>query len=135
MNILVGHLREYPTMPVDPHDPSLPLIEALCDNSAPLLPPKHCAFKSCTWTLPLEATADAGKERKRENKVVDHICEAHAESIAPAAQWLPGCFDMRDRFAAAYNEAIGCRVREGAPLASYATDRKCLRKASQPQVQ
>ena len=43
-------------------------------------------------------------------------------------------FDERDRIAAAYNEAIGCKVRKGAPLASYAIDRKCLRKAAEVMV-
>ena len=35
-----------------------------------------------------------------------------------------------DRFASAYDKAIAVKVRQGAPLASFAIDRKCLRKAA-----
>ena len=38
---------------------------------------------------------------------------------------------MEERVAAVYNEAIGMKIREGAPLASYSIDRKCLRKAAE----
>ena len=43
------------------------------------------------------------------------------------ADKLPLSFSIRERVASAYNEAIGVKVRQGAPLASYAIDRKCLR--------
>ena len=128
---LAAQMREYPTLPSEVHDASLPRIEAFRDDTAPQLPPKHCAFKSCPWELSWDATANAGTERGREKKLVEHILETHYASIHPVAQNLPHCFSLSDRVAAAYNEAIGHKVRSGAPLASYAIDRRSLRKASE----
>ena len=128
---LAMELRDNPTVPADSRDATQPMEEAFNDDIAPLLPPKHCAFKSCTWTLAWPEKADAGTERQREAKLVSHVRDAHLASIAPVADRLPGCFSPDERVAAAYNEALGFKVRQGAPLASYAIDRKCLRKASE----
>jgi hypothetical protein len=49
-------------------------------------------------------------------------------SVLPVADLLPACFPKKERIFAAYNEAIAVKVREGAPLASYSIDRRCLRK-------
>ncbi len=77
LNNLVVELRDYPTLPADSCWNSLPSLEACRDDVAPLLPPKHCAFKSCTWALHWEPSANAGTERKREEQVVYHIVETH----------------------------------------------------------
>ena len=66
---LAAQMREYPTLPSEVHDASLPRIEAFRDDTAPQLPPKHCAFKSCPWELNWDATANAGTERGREKKL------------------------------------------------------------------
>ena len=44
---------------------------------------------------------------------------------------LPKHFREEECFASCYNEAIALKIREGAPLASYAIDRRCLRKAAE----
>ena len=51
MTTLVDQLREHPTIPADSEDVSVPALDVLSDDTAPLLPPKHCAFKQCSWTL------------------------------------------------------------------------------------
>ena len=128
---LAAELRDNPTLPSDSKDASQPMEDALRDDMAPLLPPKHCGFKGCMWTLPWPAKADAGSERHRETELVSHIKDAHLDLVAPVVDLLPTCFSPHELFAAAYNEALGVKVRQGAPLASYAIDRKCLRKASE----
>ena len=123
-------LRNHPTVPASSSKPTEPLQEVFQDDVAPLLPPKHCAFKSCSWVLEWGTPEHVQTERDRENILFKHIMHAHAHSIEPAANGLPRCYSKEERFASAYNEAIGIKVRQGAPLASYAIDRKCLRKAS-----
>ena len=59
-----------------------------------------------------------------------HVMDAHRARVEPVATKLLVCNSEVDRFAFAYNEAIAVKVRQGAPLASFAIDRKCLRKAS-----
>jgi len=51
MTTLVEQLQEHPTIPMDSEDCSLLVSDILSDDTAPLLPPKHCAFKKCSWTL------------------------------------------------------------------------------------
>jgi hypothetical protein len=53
---------------------------------------------------------------------------ARERSVLLAADLLPRCFPKRERIFATYNEAIAIKVREGAPLATYSIDRRCLRK-------
>ena len=99
------------------------------DKVAQLLPPKHCAFQNCTWQLEWQSSENM-TERLREQRLLDHVMTDHKSDIAEAACLFPLCFSKEERFAAAYNEAIAIKVRQGAPLASYSIDRKCLRKAS-----
>ena len=73
---------------------------------------------------------DTTTERERERKVVGHVQKEHGPLMAKAMGFLPSCFDEEERAAAVYNEAIGIKIREGAPLASYSIDRRCLRKAA-----
>ena len=44
---------------------------------------------------------------------------------------MPLCHTVAERTASVYNEAIATKIRQGAPLASYAIDRRCLRNASE----
>ena len=69
-------------------------------------------------------------ELDREEKVVGHLLEAHKDAFESALKLLPRMYVDEEKVAGLYNEAIGWRVRQGAPLASYSIDRKCLRKAA-----
>ena len=121
---------DHPTQPADPQNPTMPMPEAFDDNTAALLPPKHCGFKHCCWELPWTQGVAIETERHREKKLFEHIKKEHAEIMASAMNLLPGNATSLEKIAACYNEAIAVKTRQGAPIASYSIDRKCLRKAS-----
>ena len=127
---LASELREHPTAPASIVDSKEPTNDVFQDDSAPLLPPKHCAFKGCNWALKWKSLEVLDVEREREAALMAHVMEAHRARVEPVATKLPLCNSEVDRFASAYNEAIAVKVRQGAPLASFAIDRKCLRKAA-----
>ena len=132
LDALSQKLREHPTVPASIADSTLPMEEVFLDDVAPLLPPKHCAFKCCSWVLEwASAQGLPTTEAKRETALVQHVMESHLADVRPVANELPKCYSEPVRIASAYNEAIGVKVRQGAPLASYAIDRKCLRKAAE----
>ena len=79
----------------------------------------------------LEPEKGRAFERSRERELVEHVREAHFEAISPVLALLPQVYTEEERTAAAYNEAIAVKVRDGAPLASYSIDRRCLRKAAE----
>ena len=59
--------------------------------------------------------------------LVDYLISEHKVSLQPVAyELLRDCKDERVCFASAYNEAIAVAIRRGAPLASYAIDRRNL---------
>ena len=128
MRKLAACLREHPTVPGDRETGTVPDPRVWDDNLAVLLPPKHCAFRGCRWCLPwVEDTS----ERARESALIEHIKEAHWPALRPACRLLPLVHSESDRVLAAYTEAIATKVRDGAPLASYSIDRRCLRKAAE----
>ena len=124
---LSARISSYPTIPKEPGQPALPMQAVFDDNVAQLLPPKHCAFQECTWQLEWQSSENM-TERLREQRLLDHVMTDHKSEIAEVACLFPLCFSEEERFAAAYNEAIAIKVRQGAPLASYSIDRRCLRK-------
>ena len=132
LRALAECLREHPTVPGEGEQGLAPMPEVFDDEAAVLLPPKHCAFRGCTWHLQWPEP-DKGRvfERTRERQLVEHVRTAHLEAIRPVLALLPQVYTEEERTAAAYNEAIAVRVRGGAPLASYSIDRRCLRKAAE----
>ena len=74
---LASHLRDQPTVPANPHQPDEPMTEAFDDDVAELLPPKHCAFKNCTWALRWDSFSQFPSERAREHALIDHVRESH----------------------------------------------------------
>ena len=46
--------------------------------------------------------------------------------LESAAQFLPQCFSKDVQYQSIYNQSIAEKIREGAPLASYAIDRRAL---------
>ena len=43
-------IREYPTLPADPQDPTHHLTYSNNSDCALKLPQAHCAFRGCCWT-------------------------------------------------------------------------------------
>ena len=132
LELLAQQIREHPTLPADTGHPTLPMREAFDDTIAAKLPSKHCAFKGCCWSLPWCAAGERPlTERQREFRLVEHVTTAHNAAVAPAASLLPSFHSGTERVAAVYNEALAIRARQAAPIASYAIDRKCLRKGAE----
>jgi hypothetical protein len=57
-----------------------------------------------------------------------HLSMAHMEELWPCVEVLPRAYTEQERLVAAYNEAIAEKIREGAPLATYSIDRRCMRQ-------
>ena len=125
LRVLADLLREHPTVPGDAHLIDQPDPRVFDDELAVLLPPKHCAFKGCKWHLHWDENTF---DRDRESALVEHLVSAHAAALQPVCALLPMVYTEPTRASAAYSEAIAVKVREGAPLASYSIDRRCLRK-------
>ena len=125
---LADDLHDHPTVPAGCLD------AVLDDNVAILLPPKHCAFRGCTWRLSWEETH---KERplheyERERALVTHLLDTHRDQMQCSMDQMPQeHFKEADIAAAVYNEAIAIKVRGGTPLTSYSIDRRSLRKAAE----
>ena len=77
LSLLALELRDHPTAPSSMLDPKKPTAVVFQDDSAHLIPPKHCAFKSCLWALEWNALGQADSERDRERALVAHIRGAH----------------------------------------------------------
>ena len=93
--------------------------EARDDATALLLPRKHCAFKSCGWN---------GFD---EMALVQHIHGKHLAALLPGmgayrALKFVHHKDEATLALSVYNEGIATAVRQGAPLASYSIDRRCM---------
>jgi hypothetical protein len=116
---LVSCLRDSPTIPADPDNPDVAWKAALDDATAVILPRKHCAFRGCAW------------EGKVDEELYQHIGTEHRGALYEAVQELPRCYEEKERLLSVYNEAIAEKIRQGAPLASYSIDRRCLRNYSE----
>ena len=115
---LAAQLRREPTVPGDPEAPLQPYGAALRNDMAVELPRKHCDFSDCLW------------HGDDDLELLKYVAAVHHAAIDAVASTLPGGgpkANQQERRAAVYNEAIAVVVRGGAPLASYAIDRRCLR--------
>ena len=95
-------------------EPTVPL-RSVGDHEAALLPRKHCAFEGCAW----------GGDCDRE--LYDHVAAAHGGALGTVVDLMPAWHPIGARREAAYNGAISIRVQQGAPLANFAIDRRCIR--------
>ena len=111
---LAAKIRQEPTLPADPLKPQEPFAAALKEDCAVELPVKHCAFRHCMWSGGSSASLEA------------HVQSHHLADVDAVATLLPRCHPLQERRMSVYNEAIAIVVRAGAPLASYAIDRRCL---------
>ena len=85
------------------------------DHEAALLPRRHCAFEGCAWA--------GGCDRE----LYGHLGTAHGGVLGAAVDLMPAWHSVEARRAAAYNGAISIRVQQGALLANFAIDRRCIR--------
>ena len=83
------------------------------------LPRKHCAFSGCNEPF--------DDETSKLEHLREHLRGKHGELLGKAMNLLPACYEEEDRLISVYNEAIAEKVRNGAPLASYAIDRRALK--------
>jgi len=111
---LAKQLREDPTIPADPNDANKPDELALREDVAVQLPLKHCAFRGCSWESDFAAD------------LIPHLEEKHMSSLKVAADKYHPRFSTEERVVAAYNAALTKKTQEGAPLASYGIDRRCV---------
>ena len=114
IDALAAQLRADPTLPADANNGGVPSRAALREDAAVQLPAKHCAFAGCTW------------QGSTDTEVLAHVCKTHPVHLNIVAELLPKCHSHEERCYSAYNEAIAIVVRRGAPLATYAIDRRCL---------
>ena len=101
-------------MPADPQEPSAPWAAALLEDTGVVLPAKHCAFRGCDWS------GDNDKD------LLSHLREEHNETLSSIVELLPDERGEEEKLWAAYCEAVSWQVRKGAPLASYAIDRRAM---------
>jgi len=111
---MATRIREQPTIPASPDDPQVPWKEALNANMAVELPEVHCCVQGCSWIGARDNARDA------------HILSDHKQELLCIADTLPFCFSEESRTLSAYNEVIATKVRQGAPVASYALQRKAV---------
>ncbi len=118
LRVLKQQIKDHPTLPVSlsgsAHE------DALTDAQAVRLPRKHCAFHGCLWRH------DGESSWTGEKKLIQHVMESHAAELLAAANFLPKCHTLVERCVSVYNEALAEKCREGAPLATYSIDRRCL---------
>ena len=107
-------IRDYPIVPADPADAKKPWAAALAEDMAVPLPSVHCSFKGCCWT--------GQKQEARDT----HILKDHKETLKPLADTLPLCFSEDTRLTSVYNQLIALKVRSGAPISSFAIERRAV---------
>ena len=119
---LSAKIRALPTLPASAGDAREPDSRALSAAAAVQLPVKHCAFRGC------------GAGMVTEMELAEHIYDGHLEEVEPVSKCLP--VPPADEVDAArpglvavmsaYSDAIAMKIREGAPLATLAIDRRSL---------
>jgi hypothetical protein len=142
LEALAGEIRDVPTVPADALNAMEPRKDALSTQAAVQLPAKHCAFLGCVETFECEEA------------LLNHVHDVHYKSEGIAGLHRPllegSCKNVHDNFketmkyiiipvhdevvdrperlgvASIYNEAIGIKVRLGAPVATLAIDRRAL---------
>ena len=107
-------LRNDPTVPGDGADPSQPCRAALLEDAALELPAKHCAFRGCLW----EGATSVDQ--------ISHLKTSHWKPLMAVTQLLHQPHTADEKLVGAYNAAISHKVREGARLACYSRDRRCV---------
>jgi hypothetical protein len=115
---LVGeNLREHPTLPSDPLDAEVANAQALLEDAAVELPVTHCAFAGCSRRC-------GSSEELSKHLASD---DDHSKCLAAVTRCMPPSADSMDvRRFSAYCEAIAWKVRQGAPLDTYAIDRRAV---------
>ena len=118
---LAKELRDLPTLPAQPNNSREPLHDATRRDMAVELPCKHCAFQNCKASYACDAD------------LLEHIYDAHFNKFKPLLEHVvepEGDADsQRPKVCSVgglYNEIIAAAVRQGAPFACLAIDRRAL---------
>ena len=98
---MANRIRDFPTIPADPHDANHAWVAALAADMAIELPRVHCSFRGCSWC--------GSTEKERDT----HIVVTHREELLPIADTLPKCFSEETRIQSVYNEVIAAKTRQG----------------------
>ena len=107
-------LREDPTVPADPQEASAPWAAAVMEDTGVVLPPKHCSFRGCLWW------------GEKDDELLSHLIEKHQQTLWSIVRLLPEERVEEEQVWAVYCESVAWQVRKGAPLASYAIDRRAM---------
>ena len=115
---LASKIRQFPTLPADPQDPTHHLTQSKSSDCALQLPAAHCAFHGCSWT---------GSD---DEALVLHLEDQHIQALQPSMEALQqkvGGLKSQDiLLMSVYNESIAIATRKDAPVASYSIDRRCM---------
>jgi hypothetical protein len=117
LELLGANLRDDPTLPGDPLDAQRVDPDALREDVALELQPKHCAFAGCARTFASGA------------HLSQHLASnaGHNELLAAVTRCMAPSRDSEEvRRFSAYCEAIAWKVRQGAPLDTYSIDRRAV---------
>ena len=63
---------------------------------------------------------------RKDDELLSHLIEMHHQLLWCIARFLPEELPEHDKMWATYSEAIAWQVRKGAPLATYAIDRRAM---------
>ena len=111
-------MRQFPTLPADPQDPTHHLTQSKSSDCALQLPDAHCAFRGCSWT------------GSSDDALVSHLEDQHTEALQPSMEALQKKVGGRKSqdilLMSVYSESIAIATRKGAPVASYSIDRRCM---------
>ena len=117
LELVAENLREDPTLPCDPLDSQRGDPDALREDAAIELPPKHCAFVGC-------ARSFASGAQLSQHLATD---PCHSKILAAVTRCMaPSRDSIEVRRFSAYCEAIAWKVRQGAPLDTYSIDRRAV---------
>ena len=107
-------VREHPTLPMAGITEDT-LGDAMSPDKALVLPCKHCAFDSCSWT------------GDTDHELLEHLKAAHASEMRHAMDATSDQASTDEQVWAVYNHAVGQVCQQAAPTASYSIDRRALR--------
>ena len=117
IDALAAQLREDPTLPADANNGGVPSCAALREDAAVQLPAKHCAFAGCTW--------QGSTDTWRSSRTCARPTPVHLNS---GSRVVAEMSEPRGALPTLLMNGGHCAtvVRRGAPLATYAIDRRCL---------
>ena len=115
---VAAKLRDDPTLPGSSAAPDKADPDLLREDAAVEMPSKHCAFMGCT-------AENLASDEELVRHLEDH--PEHRKLLSAVTRLMPASQDdAKVRLFSAYCEAIALKVRLGAPLDTYAIDRRAI---------